>query len=159
MKKRNNFLVKSYFTSIMLLFSQAYTYGQDSMKIVNTIDSIWSVEIRAKKKVFGSRSDSIKYQVWYSKNTNDIITIAEIHYPISTEETKYLSYNYHFRDNKLIFITKYNNASIKDQRRKVCYYYFRREELLYKHEFKFTIQDIENEKLKAYRLKMKFSKS
>jgi len=50
MKKRNNFLVKSYFTSIMLLFSQAYTYGQDSMKIVNTIDSIWSVEIRAKKR-------------------------------------------------------------------------------------------------------------
>src|SRR5689334_23266485 len=106
---------------IFLLFLlPAYMHGQDSTAIVREIDSIWSIKIKTKKEKFKSSYDSIQYRVWYAKETNDIILIEEINYPVTTEETKFWIYNYHFRNGKLIFITKYNNASAKSSRRKIC---------------------------------------
>ena len=144
---------------ILFFFLPIYCHGQDSSVIVHKIDSIWSIKIKTKKEKFKSSGDGIQYRVWYNKKTRDIILVEEIHYPVENEETKFWIYYYHFRDGKLIFITKYNNAGIKNPGRKVCYYYFRDDNLIYKHEFRTSISNIETEREKAYDLKIKFAKS
>lgn len=132
--------------------------SQDSNLIAKKIDSIWAFKIKATKQKIKSPANSPKYRVWYAKRTNDILLIEEVHYPVLDEQTKFWIYNYHFRNGKLILISKYNNAGKKDYRRKICFYYFDDNRLLYRHEFKTSITDVDNEKTKAYVLKKQFEK-
>lgn len=133
--------------------------AQDSMAIVHKIDSIWKVKLKTTKEKFKSSFDSVHYRIWYSKATKEVILVEETHYPVSTDESKFWIYDYHFRAGKLVLITKYNNYDIRSPKRKICYYYFADNELLYKHEFKISIPNIEDEKKKAFDLKRRFEKS
>lgn len=87
--------------------------SQDSNLIAKKIDSIWAFKIKAAKQKIKSSANSPKYKVWYAKATNDILLIEEVHYPVLDEQTKFWIYNYHFRDGKLILISKYNNTGKK----------------------------------------------
>ncbi len=146
------------FIFLLLFLVPTYVFSQDSIAIVHTIDSIWSVKLKTKKRRFKSDYDSLNYRVWYDKTTGEILSIEESHYPVNGGTTKFWIYNYHFRDGKLIFLTKYNNTNIKDYRRQICYYYFLNDKLHYKHEFRTSILDIPGEQEKAYGLKKKFDK-
>ncbi|MCX6316265.1 MAG: hypothetical protein NTW29_03185 [Bacteroidetes bacterium] len=143
---------------LIFLFASTDSYGQDSIIIVKKIDSIWREKIKTTKQNFKSSTDGVQYQVWFAKKSKEILLVSEVHFKVPDEKTKFWIYFYHFRNGKLIYITKYNNAPIKDPRRKICNYYFNDENLVYKHEYKTSIPDIETEKKKAYQLKQLYEK-
>ncbi|RYD75628.1 MAG: hypothetical protein EOP53_16150 [Sphingobacteriales bacterium] len=125
---------------------------------MHEIDSIWAIKIKTDRKIIKSAGANTHYGVWYAKKSNDILLVKETQYPVADEKTKFWIYDYHFRNGQLFLITKWNNTHAKDKDRKICHYYFRNGELLYKHEFRVSIANLPDEIKKAYFLRERFKK-
>lgn len=140
---------------ILFYFLPVYGFSQDSLAIEKVTDSIFSHNEKTKRKRIKTGIDSLNYRIWYKRKTDDIVLIEEFHISKNDKTDRFKIYKYHFRDGKLVFLSMYNNRSVKDPLRKVCFYYFVNDALYYKHEYKASIPNLWNEQRKAYILKQK----
>ena len=142
----------------LLLSIPTTIYAQDSASIRREMDIALSIKPKVTRQQIKSEFDSVNYVVAYDKRTGQVISVDEVHHPVFGGKTKWWVYRYHFRQDTIILISKYNNVKIKDPRWQNAYYYFRNNILVYKEETGTSIPDIEGERKKAEHLKKKFSK-
>lgn len=145
------------FKAVLLLLFSAVLSAQEPATIRSQIDSALSLKSRVVKRQYKSEFDSVHYFVRYDKSTNSVRHIDEIHYPVSEGKTKWWIYRYHFLNDSIAMISKFNNIKMKDPRWQNAYYYFHRNILIYKEESGTTIPDIDAEFEKAEFLRNKFS--
>ena len=142
---------------ILSLLIPAFVSAQDSTAIRHEIDSILSIKIKVKRHGVKSDWDSVHYTVAFHKATGNLMSIDEIHYPVLGGKTEWWIYRYHFRNDALVLISKYNNVKMKDPRWQNAYYYFRNKSLAYREEKGTSIPDIDAEFKKGISLRDKFS--
>ena len=110
-------------------------------------------------KNFHKRNDSLYFRCSYNKKSKELIGVEEL--PDPYKVGKFLDlwiYHWYFIDGKLSLITKWNNTSKDAKNRKIAFYYFKNEHLIYKDESTTYIEDIELQKKKGEELRRKYSK-
>jgi hypothetical protein len=137
-------------------FIIAKAYSQDYNAIKHKTDSVWKYKGKSKGKTFKSEFDSISYRVSYIKKSKEILLIEERHYPASGSLTNIWFYKYHFRQGRLILMSKWNNTGLKYSNRQNALYYFENEKLLHIHEEGTSIPNIDSEINKANQLLTRF---